>query len=283
MKTKKLAAIILAVIVMMCVLSGCKCEHNWVEATCDAPKTCSICGETEGESLDHDWIAATCTEAKHCSRCCLIEGTPAEHNWIEATCFDPKTCADCKLTEGEPLAHSVKKWQVVKEATCASEGERAGTCEQCGVERKESIEALPHSLGEWTVSEDFVLNSSGGVKPGTEVAYCTVCGKEAQTREYTCELTTSQKNCAIKAYDEIEFWHCGPEFLISEILVGFEDYPREDAEFVVEHLDVDWDKQAVLYAQQNGKGESKGALSNDLAYYGFSSEQIEKALAAVGY
>lgn len=27
--------------------------HTWVEATCTAPKTCSVCGETEGTPLDH--------------------------------------------------------------------------------------------------------------------------------------------------------------------------------------------------------------------------------------
>ena len=29
--------------------------HKWVEATCTEPKTCSICGETEGFSLGHKW------------------------------------------------------------------------------------------------------------------------------------------------------------------------------------------------------------------------------------
>lgn len=29
------------------------CEHNWTAATCTAPKTCSVCGATEGEALGH--------------------------------------------------------------------------------------------------------------------------------------------------------------------------------------------------------------------------------------
>ncbi len=29
------------------------CEHEWVDATCTAPKTCTLCGETEGEALGH--------------------------------------------------------------------------------------------------------------------------------------------------------------------------------------------------------------------------------------
>ena len=38
--------------------------HTWVEATCTAPKTCSVCGETEGVKLDHvldsDGICGLC-------------------------------------------------------------------------------------------------------------------------------------------------------------------------------------------------------------------------------
>lgn len=42
---------ILIVVLLAINLVGCKHEHTWVEATYDAPKTCSTCGETEGEPL----------------------------------------------------------------------------------------------------------------------------------------------------------------------------------------------------------------------------------------
>jgi len=29
--------------------------HKWTDATCTAPKTCSVCGETEGETADHTY------------------------------------------------------------------------------------------------------------------------------------------------------------------------------------------------------------------------------------
>ena len=44
--------------------------HEWVEATCTAPKTCKTCGETEGEALGHDWKEAP----KTCTRCGATEG-----------------------------------------------------------------------------------------------------------------------------------------------------------------------------------------------------------------
>ena len=33
---------------------------DWTDATCDAPKTCSVCGATEGEALGHNFVDGTC-------------------------------------------------------------------------------------------------------------------------------------------------------------------------------------------------------------------------------
>jgi hypothetical protein len=44
--------------------------HAWADATCVAPKTCTVCGETEGEALGHTPGAeATCTTAQTCTVC----------------------------------------------------------------------------------------------------------------------------------------------------------------------------------------------------------------------
>ena len=48
--------------------------HEWVDATCTAPKTSSRCGATEGEALGHDWKDATTEAPKTCSRCGATEG-----------------------------------------------------------------------------------------------------------------------------------------------------------------------------------------------------------------
>lgn len=58
------------------------CKHSWKNATCEAPKTCSKCGATEGKAVGHKWKAAGCDA--------------------------PKTCTVCKATEGE-VAHKYKK------------------------------------------------------------------------------------------------------------------------------------------------------------------------------
>ncbi|MBO4374808.1 MAG: hypothetical protein J5829_06850 [Lachnospiraceae bacterium] len=58
----------------------CRDGHTWVEATCTKPKTCSVCGATEGEALGHEWDENTPNyqQAKTCSRCGQTEGNPLE-------------------------------------------------------------------------------------------------------------------------------------------------------------------------------------------------------------
>ena len=56
-----------------------ECSHEWSDATCDVPKTCSLCGIIEGEKLSHIWVEATYEAPKTCSACGLTEGEPLEN------------------------------------------------------------------------------------------------------------------------------------------------------------------------------------------------------------
>lgn len=288
MKTKKkkmlIACSVSAVLTIAAIIAySLICIHSWSAATCETPATCEKCGKTQGEPLGHEWIEATCTEPRHCMTCGITEGATLEHNWKEATCEEAKVCLDCGETEGEPLGHSVKVWSLTKEASCSEEGERSGACRRCGKECKESIDKLPHTEKDWERTKDYVFNSDGTVAPGVETKLCEVCGEEIETREITVNLSLSQKNAIICAYDEINFWHCGPDFLVYQVLVDFNGFTVEDAKFAVSHMSVDWDEQAVLYARQNCMGSSKSGLSSMMQYYGFSKVQIVNALQEVGY
>ena len=91
------------------------CEHEWVDATCETPKTCDICGETEGEALGHSYEAVVtepnCEDKGYTTHTCSVCGdayTSDEvdalgHSWKDATTEAPKTCESCGETEGEPL------------------------------------------------------------------------------------------------------------------------------------------------------------------------------------
>ena len=50
---KKTTALLLA-ISMLFTLCACGHEHSWTEASCTEPRTCDVCGATEGEPLGHE-------------------------------------------------------------------------------------------------------------------------------------------------------------------------------------------------------------------------------------
>ena len=76
---------------------------SFASATCVEPRTCTICGKTEGEALGHDYAAATCTKPKFCRRCGAVDGKMLGHEWEPATYSAPETCRRCNETRGEKL------------------------------------------------------------------------------------------------------------------------------------------------------------------------------------
>lgn len=186
---------------LLLLLAACGCEHEWKDATCDAPKTCALCGETEGEPLAHQWQDATCTAPKTCALCSKTEGEALGHSypsalpdcenpilcgncgepereayphaWVEATCDAPKTCSVCGKTEGEPAAH---QWQ---DATCSA----PKTCTLCGATEGETLE---HT---WTAADCTTARS------------CSVCGAMDGApmghswMAATCEAPKTCENC----------------------------------------------------------------------------------------
>lgn len=92
---------VIAMFTICFMFTGCGHEHTWIEATCTEPKTCSECGETEGDSLGHTWVEATCSESKHCSVCGEIEGEPLEHTMTEANYQQTATSEECGATVGD--------------------------------------------------------------------------------------------------------------------------------------------------------------------------------------
>ena len=83
MKNKKKTTIIIVATGIILVITGFivyyTCYHRWDDATCTKPKTCSICGKTEGEALGHQWMDATCTEPQICSVCKETKGKALGH------------------------------------------------------------------------------------------------------------------------------------------------------------------------------------------------------------
>ena len=114
---------------ILCVfyLCGCGCKHNWKDATCLDAKTCTECGETEGEPLGHEWKDATCTDPKTCKVCGETEGDALGHDWEDATCTKPEICSLCGGTGGDSLGHEWIAATYSTPKTCSICGETEGT------------------------------------------------------------------------------------------------------------------------------------------------------------
>ena len=104
-------------------------EHEWEAATCETPRVCKTCGETDGEPLGHTWQEATCLAPKTCTVCGKTEGKKSEdHVWSEATCTEREKCVLCGRVNfhTEPLGHDWIAPTLEAPYTCARCGEQQG-------------------------------------------------------------------------------------------------------------------------------------------------------------
>lgn len=190
MKKYLLTVVLLLAVVL--VLAGCGCEHEWVDANCTNPKTCSLCQETEGAALGHTWAAATCTAPKTCEVCKATEGEAKGHTWEDATCILPKKCAVCHETEGEALGHT---WE---EATT----EAPKTCTACQLTEGEKIKtdsrfttaATKQLHGKWHADVEFTSEMMG-INGEIDPVKCTLYIEfsNAGDMRFSFELADEQK------------------------------------------------------------------------------------------
>jgi len=123
---KTTGTVVYKAVELMTADGGHNCQtdgHVWVGATCTMPKTCSVCGATEGEALGHAWEENVCV--KTCSRCGIKEGTAADHTFENGVCSVCGTNAwdtDCDgvleiLTIGNSFSTDAMEyaWQIAKD------------------------------------------------------------------------------------------------------------------------------------------------------------------------
>ena len=70
---RKLSVLLLFVVLIM-ALTGCCFHKEWSDPTCETPKTCIKCGETEGQPLGHIWQPRNTEVPETCSRCAATRG-----------------------------------------------------------------------------------------------------------------------------------------------------------------------------------------------------------------
>ena len=159
MNIKMLLVALLVVCLSIC--TGCSCEHDWIEADCMNAKTCSRCGEVEGEALGHTWTDATCTA--------------------------PKTCSVCKVTEGEAIDHSFTNYVSNNDATCTEDGTKTAKCDRC-------------DATDTIADEGSAIGHTFGATTEYKAATCLAAGNEAYKQCTACNLYFAE-NAATNAND----------------------------------------------------------------------------------
>ena len=178
--------------------SDTACEHDWSAATCTTPKTCTLCGATEGETAAHTEVtvtgkAATCTatgltDGKKCSVCGTVtvpQTTIAKLAHTEETIpGKAATCTETGLTEGKKCSvcgtvtvaqttipasgHNYES--VVTAPTCSAGGFTTNTCGNCG---DSYVSGETEATG---CSYDAVVTAPTCTAAGYTTYTCSVCG-----------------------------------------------------------------------------------------------------------
>ena len=107
-----------------------ECAHDWIDATCTAPKTCSICGAVEGAALGHSYVEtvvdATCTATGTKTYTCSVCGDSYSeeipmipHNYVDGICsacgaelpLESTITFDADKTQRTEFGTESQKWE----------------------------------------------------------------------------------------------------------------------------------------------------------------------------
>ncbi len=178
----------IGLLLLISVLVGCgdtqvsndPCAHAWQEATCTEARTCSLCGEKEGEPLGHAYMAwrpnGDQTHSRNCSRDeSHIETVPC---FDGATPQDGQSCDVCGYLYQAAHSHNYDQKTVAdaykaKAATCTKGDAYYYSC-ACGSAGTDLF-YVGKALGHKEVV-DPAKHATFSVAGKTEGAHCTVCG-----------------------------------------------------------------------------------------------------------
>lgn len=271
---KKIFAV-LSTLVLILLLAGCGCRHEWQDATCTAPKTCSLCEETEGEVLPHTWQDATCTAAKTCSVCNETEGAPLGHTWNEATCTEVRTCTVCQATEGEPAGHTWKAATCSLPKTCsvcqATEGKAAGhKWQEATTEAPKTCSVCKTTDGSKLNTDSRFTTKATKALQGTWVTDVTMTDDTVGSVE--CRITmklgnTGNLTMSSRPKDEASYREKLTQALIQELYAEFANrgLSKEQAD---EAMILTYGMNVNDYAASYMKGIDLGGIFDSISFHG---------------
>ena len=220
--------------------------HDFSEADCDTPKTCSKCGATEGDALGHKWVEANCDTPKTCSVCGATEGdvlghTPATDAAVAPTCTESgltegshcSVCGEVLVAQTEVLAtghhfvdgkcdnpncdfecdHSEGYTADVTPPTCTEDGYTTYTCKEDGCTYSytgNAIEATGHSY------ESFVTEPTC-TEDGYTTHTCSTCGdtyedSETEATGHSYDAVVTEPTCTEGGYTTHTCATCGDTY-----------------------------------------------------------------------
>lgn len=162
--------------------------HDWADATCTAPKTCSRCGATEGNALGHDFADVWSSDASGhwhaCSRCDAKDGEAAHTPDREAaTETDPIKCTECGYIITAALGHTHSLTKVEANApTCTEDGNiEYYTCSGCSklfadatgnveITADKTVDKATGHQYEWVIDKEATATEKG-----SKHEECKVC------------------------------------------------------------------------------------------------------------
>jgi len=100
--------------------------------------------------------------------------------------------------------------------------------------------------------------------------------------EQAPKYTVSQENAIASATDYLAYTAFSKSGLADQLM--FEDYSKADAEFAVNHIDVDWNQQAAASAKDylDYSSFSKQGLIEQLVFEGYTQEQAAFGVSKTG-
>ena len=217
-----------------------ECDHsgNTTQLSCTDPVACSVCSGTIA-ALGHDFSASVWhhdgdTHWKKCSRC------------------------DAKNDENP---HVWNSGNVTVPSTCLTEGERIYTCDECGFEKNEPIQASGHSWDQaWQYDAvhhwheclnadcDVKNNDSakdgygahtGGTAACTARALCGLCGQSYGEKDPANHVGGTQEWTIRTAYVHEQKWSCCGAVIVASEAHEWTDGVCSECGYACLHDDAD--------------------------------------------
>lgn len=253
-----------------------KAEHTWTAATCTTPKTCSICGKTEGNALGHNYTemiedeahlkkaATKCTEYNEywydCSRCDANakNDTAATDKYFTSTIKGSHHFTKKETTEAYYVADTGADCQHAKEYYYA-----CADCNAVGTDKWTSTTKGPHSFDTttWgykgsdghahkcTVSgctehDTVVAHTPGAAATETTSQTCTVCHKVLTPAlghvhiNHLASVAAQASTCTAPGNDA--YWKCSCDKLFSDEAATTETTLAAVTKAALGHTPGDW-------------------------------------------